>query len=79
MDEAVDEALCVGWIDGLTKRVDETSYTIRFTPRKPKSNWSSVNIKRVAELTKLGLMKPAGLKVFEYFWPALKVCGAPSV
>jgi uncharacterized protein YdeI (YjbR/CyaY-like superfamily) len=63
--ESVDEALCFGWIDGIRRRVDEDRYTIRFTPRKPKSNWSNVNIKRVAELTKLGRMTPAGLKVFE--------------
>jgi len=62
--ESVDEALCFGWIDGIRKTVDEDRYMIRFTPRKPKSNWSTVNIKRVAELTKLGLMKEAGLKVF---------------
>ncbi len=63
--ESVDEALCFGWIDGIRKTIDENRYVIRFTPRKPKSNWSTVNIKRVAELTKLGLMKAAGLKVFE--------------
>ena len=63
--ESVDEALCFGWIDGIRKRVDEVSYTIRFTPRKPTSNWSSVNIRRVHELTSLGLMHPAGLKAFE--------------
>jgi uncharacterized protein YdeI (YjbR/CyaY-like superfamily) len=62
--EAVDEALCFGWIDGLRKRVDEISYTIRFTPRKPTSTWSAVNIKRVGELTKMGLMRPAGVKAF---------------
>jgi uncharacterized protein YdeI (YjbR/CyaY-like superfamily) len=63
--ESVDEALCVGWIDGIRKRLDDVSYTIRFTPRNVKSKWSSVNIKRVAELTKLGRMNPAGLSVFE--------------
>lgn len=63
--ESVDEALCFGWIDGIRKSVDEDRYVIRFTPRKPKSNWSNVNIKRVAELTKLGRMTPAGLKAFE--------------
>jgi uncharacterized protein YdeI (YjbR/CyaY-like superfamily) len=63
--ESVDEALCVGWIDGIRRRVDDDSYTIRFTPRNVKSKWSSVNIKRVAELTKLGRMKPTGLAVFE--------------
>ena len=63
--ESVDEALCFGWIDGIRKRVDDDRYVIRFTPRKPKSNWSNVNIKRVGELTKLGRMTPAGLKAFE--------------
>jgi uncharacterized protein YdeI (YjbR/CyaY-like superfamily) len=63
--ESVDEALCFGWIDGIRRRVDDERYTIRFTPRKPKSNWSNVNIKRVAELKRLGRMKPAGLKAFD--------------
>lgn len=62
--QSVDEALCFGWIDGVRKSVDEERYMIRFTPRKTKSNWSNVNIKRVDELTKLGLMSEAGLKVF---------------
>jgi uncharacterized protein YdeI (YjbR/CyaY-like superfamily) len=63
--ESVDEALCVGWIDGVRKSVDETSYKIRFTPRKPTSNWSSVNIARVAVLTRDGRMRPRGLAAFE--------------
>lgn len=63
--ESVDQALCFGWIDGIRKRVDDESYTIRFTPRKPTSTWSAVNIKRVEELTQLGLMTPDGLKAFE--------------
>jgi uncharacterized protein YdeI (YjbR/CyaY-like superfamily) len=62
--EAVDQALCFGWIDGIKKKVDEFSYTHRFTPRKSKSIWSSTNIKRVRELTQLGLMHPSGTKVF---------------
>ncbi len=62
--EALDEALCFGWIDGLKKRVDEESYTFRFTPRKAKSVWSTVNTKRAEELRKLGRMKPAGLRAF---------------
>jgi len=62
--EALDEALCFGWIDGIRRSIDDISYSIRFTPRKPKSYWSAVNIKRVGELTKLGLMHPSGLKVF---------------
>ncbi|MEA2491067.1 MAG: hypothetical protein QOH21_2859 [Acidobacteriota bacterium] len=63
--ESVDEALCFGWIDGVRRRVDDQRYTIRFTPRKPRSNWSEINIARVAELTKLGRMTPAGRKVFD--------------
>jgi uncharacterized protein YdeI (YjbR/CyaY-like superfamily) len=60
--ESVDEALCVGWIDGIRKSVDDISYTIRFTPRKQRSTWSAVNIKRAQELIDQGLMQPAGLK-----------------
>jgi len=63
--ESVDEALCFGWIDGVRKRIDDLSYTIRFTPRKKTSNWSAVNIKRVTELSAAGLMQPAGLAAFE--------------
>lgn len=63
--ESVDQALCFGWIDGVRKSIDAESYKIRFTPRKPRSTWSAVNIKRVAELTAVGLMQPAGLKAFE--------------
>ena len=63
--EAVDEALCVGWIDGVRKRVDERRYAIRFTPRKPRSTWSAVNVARMAELTRLGRVQPAGLAAFE--------------
>ena len=62
--EAVDEALCFGWIDGLKKRVDELSYTHRFTPRKPTSNWSRINIQHVERLQKAGRMTPAGLKAY---------------
>jgi uncharacterized protein YdeI (YjbR/CyaY-like superfamily) len=58
--ESVDEALCFGWIDGIRRRIDEVSYSIRFTPRRKGSIWSAVNIRRVAELTRLGLMHPAG-------------------
>ncbi|MGQ0540260.1 MAG: YdeI/OmpD-associated family protein [Blastocatellia bacterium] len=63
--QSVDEALCFGWIDGVRKRIDEDSYTIRFTPRKTTSIWSAVNIKKVAELTNLGLMQAAGLEAFK--------------
>jgi uncharacterized protein YdeI (YjbR/CyaY-like superfamily) len=62
--ESVDEALCFGWIDGVRKRVDDESYTIRFTPRRPRSIWSAVNIERVSHLQKQGLMQPAGLQAF---------------
>ena len=62
--EAVDEALCFGWIDGLKKRVDDLSYTHRFTPRKPRSNWSRINIQKVERLKKAGRMTPAGLKAY---------------
>ncbi|MGM9509415.1 YdeI/OmpD-associated family protein [Larkinella sp. GY13] len=63
--QSVDEALCFGWIDGIRKSIDETSYMIRFTPRKTKSIWSAVNLKRMEELTEQGLVKPAGLTVFQ--------------
>jgi uncharacterized protein YdeI (YjbR/CyaY-like superfamily) len=63
--ESVAEALCFGWIDGVRRGLDAESYTIRFTPRKPSSNWSQVNIDKVAELTEQGRMRPAGLAVFE--------------
>jgi uncharacterized protein YdeI (YjbR/CyaY-like superfamily) len=63
--ESVDAALCFGWIDGVRNSIDAVSYRIRFTPRKPTSTWSAINVKRVAELTKLGLMRPAGIKAFE--------------
>jgi uncharacterized protein YdeI (YjbR/CyaY-like superfamily) len=62
--QSVDEALCFGWIDGIRRGIDDESYSIRFTPRKPSSNWSSVNIARVAELTKEGRMRPAGIEAF---------------
>jgi len=62
--EALDEALCFGWIDGLKKSVDEDSYTYRFTPRKPNSVWSVINTKRAEELQKLGRMEAPGLKAF---------------
>lgn len=68
--EALDEALCFGWIDGLKKRVDALSYTHRFTPRKPKSNWSRANIRRVEQLKSSGRMRPAGLKAFAARQPA---------
>ena len=63
--ESVDAALCYGWIDGVRNSINEVSYRIRFTPRKPTSTWSAINVKRVAELTKLGLMHPAGVRAIE--------------
>jgi len=62
--ESVDEALCFGWIDGIRKSVDDISYKIRFTPRRPRSIWSAVNIGRVEELTRQGRMRPAGERAF---------------
>jgi len=63
--ESVDQALCFGWIDGVRKNVDNTRYTIRFTPRRAGSIWSKVNIDRAAQLMNMGLMQPAGLEAFE--------------
>ncbi len=63
--QSVDEALCFGWIDGVRKSIDKDSYQIRFTQRKPTSIWSAINIKKIEELTKQGLMQPAGLASFE--------------
>jgi uncharacterized protein YdeI (YjbR/CyaY-like superfamily) len=63
--ESVDQALCFGWIDGVRRRIDDGSYSIRFTPRKQRSTWSAVNVRRVEELTELGLMRPAGVAAFE--------------
>ncbi len=63
--ESVDEALCFGWIDGVRKSIDKDSYTIRFTPRKPTSIWSAVNIAKIEKLINGKLMLPAGLASFE--------------
>jgi uncharacterized protein YdeI (YjbR/CyaY-like superfamily) len=62
--QSVDEALCFGWIDGIRRSIDGERYCIRFTPRKPSSNWSTININKVEELKKKGLMKQSGLDVF---------------
>ena len=67
--QALDEALAYGWIDGV-RRGGAEHWTIRFTPRKPKSIWSAVNIRRVGELTALGRMHPAGIAAFEARDPA---------
>jgi len=63
--EAVVEALCYGWIDGIGKRIDDEVHTNRFTPRRKTSIWSAVNIAKVAELRTAGRMHPAGIRVFE--------------
>ena len=60
----MDEALCFGWIDSVRQSIDDESYMNRFTPRKPDSNWSAVNVRRVGELTKQRRMRAAGLKAF---------------
>jgi uncharacterized protein YdeI (YjbR/CyaY-like superfamily) len=62
--QSVDEALCFGWIDGIRKRIDAEVYAIRFTPRRKDSTWSLVNIRRVKELTRQGLMRAAGIEAF---------------
>jgi uncharacterized protein YdeI (YjbR/CyaY-like superfamily) len=62
--QSVDEALCFGWIDGVRKSIDEMRYIIRFTPRRRKSIWSAVNIKRARELNEKGLMEPPGLAAY---------------
>jgi len=63
--EALDEALCYGWIDGVRRSVGHDAYTVRFTPRKARSQWSAVNIRRAQELADQGRMHPAGLQAFE--------------
>ena len=63
--EAVDQALCFGWIDTRSNSIDEDRYMQRFTPRKPGSNWSKINVEKVAKLKEAGLMRPAGLAAFE--------------
>ena len=68
--ESVAQALCFGWIDGIRKTVDGGSYKIRFTPRKPRSNWSAVNLRMVGELIAAGQMTPAGLAAYEKRDPA---------
>lgn len=63
--ESVDQALCFGWIDGIRKSIDSDRYCIRFTPRKAGSTWSNINIKKVLELKRKGLMKTEGLEIFD--------------
>jgi len=63
--EALDEALCFGWIDGVRKKMNADAYTVRFTPRRPKSQWSTVNIRKAEKLSGAGRMRPAGIQAFE--------------
>jgi uncharacterized protein YdeI (YjbR/CyaY-like superfamily) len=67
--EAVDEALCVGWIDGVRYSLDDERFAQRFTPRRKGSNWSAINVQKVADLTAQGRMRPAGLAAFEQRTP----------
>ncbi|MHC4955878.1 MAG: YdeI/OmpD-associated family protein [Planctomycetota bacterium] len=81
--DAVEEALCFGWIDGIKQRKDDERYTFRFTPRRPKSNWSDSNRKRVKRLIADGLMQPAGLAAVEAakkngMWAAPTAATAPA-
>jgi uncharacterized protein YdeI (YjbR/CyaY-like superfamily) len=68
--ESVDEALCFGWIDGVRKRIDDEAYQIRFTPRRPGSKWSAVNIEKMRVLAEQGRMTEPGLQAFANFDPA---------
>ena len=60
--DAVDEALCNGWIDSVVRRVDDASYMLRFTPRRPKSNWTEANLRRVEELREMGRLRASGAR-----------------
>ncbi|GAA4985924.1 uncharacterized protein YdeI (YjbR/CyaY-like superfamily) [Nonomuraea thailandensis] len=64
-EQALEEALCHGWIDGLTRARDATTYLQRYTPRRPRSNWSARNLARVERLREQGRMRPAGLAAAE--------------
>jgi uncharacterized protein YdeI (YjbR/CyaY-like superfamily) len=64
-DDAVESALCYGWIDGLTRGLDDDFYVMRFTPRRPKSNWSRANVAKAEALIAAGRMQPAGLRHVE--------------
>jgi len=63
--EAIEQALCFGWIDSVARRLDDRRYQVRFTPRRKGSVWSAVNVAKIAELSERGLMHPAGLRAFE--------------
>lgn len=64
--QSVDEAICFGWIDGIRRSIDQECYCIRFTPRRPGSNWSRVNISKAEALIRLNMMHPDGLKAYSY-------------
>ena len=64
--QSVDEALCFGWIDSVRRSIDDSSYSIRFTPRKKTSIWSAVNIRKMEELIQNGLMQAAGLEAYNH-------------
>jgi uncharacterized protein YdeI (YjbR/CyaY-like superfamily) len=72
--EAVDEALCVGWVDSVVRKIDDVSYATRFTPRKPNSNWAPGNVRRFERLLSEGRVLPAGLAAFER-WSAKQAAG----
>jgi uncharacterized protein YdeI (YjbR/CyaY-like superfamily) len=63
--EAIEQALCFGWIDSIARRIDDERYQVRFTPRRKGSVWSAVNVAKIAELTAAGMMHPAGVHAFE--------------
>lgn len=63
--ESVEEALCFGWIDGITRRIDDEVYAVRFTPRTKRSSWSAVNVARMRALMRAGRAHPAGIRAFE--------------
>jgi uncharacterized protein YdeI (YjbR/CyaY-like superfamily) len=65
LPEAQDVAMCFGWVDGMSRRVDEDSYMLRFTPRRPRSNWTPGNVARAEELIAQGVMQEAGVRAFE--------------
>ncbi len=74
--ESVDKALCCGWIDGVRRNVSDEAYSIRFTPRRAKSNWSAVNVARVAALKKLDKVMPAGARSPEVNELSLNSCAS---
>ncbi|MFI5286609.1 MAG: YdeI family protein [Candidatus Dormibacteria bacterium] len=73
--DAVDEALCNGWIDSVIRRVDEAAYMLRFTPRRPKSKWTDANLRRVGELRAAGRLRPAGERAVSAALDAAKRSG----